>query len=138
MVRKSPQEKKVLSYAKDRRNDYGENDKSSRKAIRQNKRLPNRADRRHGRQIMANAIGAVEPEVSDRAETRVRATRSAWAKRGWRKRPDTPLGDIVIRKLQRQAAKGIGSAGIAADIERIHRSTRGMPNPVVPEAEVLP
>ena len=36
--RSSPQEKKRLSYAKDRRNDYGENDKSSRKNIRRNKR----------------------------------------------------------------------------------------------------
>jgi hypothetical protein len=30
MVRRSPQDKKALSYAKDRRNVYGENDKSSR------------------------------------------------------------------------------------------------------------
>lgn len=30
---KTPQDKKALSYAKDRRNTYGENDKSSRKAI---------------------------------------------------------------------------------------------------------
>ncbi|UGT42762.1 hypothetical protein LTV02_04940 [Nocardia yamanashiensis] len=42
--RKSPQEKKSLSYAKDRRNDYGENDKSSRRNIRRNKRFPHRAD----------------------------------------------------------------------------------------------
>jgi hypothetical protein len=45
MARKSPQVKKALNYAKDRRNDYGENDKSSRKNIRRNKRTPNRADR---------------------------------------------------------------------------------------------
>ncbi|MGW4247257.1 hypothetical protein [Nocardia sp. NPDC004722] len=122
VVQKSPQEKKILSYMKDRRNDYGENDKSSRKAIRLNKRLPNRADRRRERQIMATTIGAIEPEASDRAEATVNGTRSTWAKRGWRKRPDTPLGDIVIRKLQRQA--GIRSADLAADIERIHRSTR--------------
>ena len=31
---KTPQEKKHLSYAKDRRNPYGENSKSSRTAIR--------------------------------------------------------------------------------------------------------
>lgn len=34
MTRRDPQEKKALSYAKDRRNDYGENDKGSRKGIR--------------------------------------------------------------------------------------------------------
>ncbi|MEU1428392.1 hypothetical protein ABZ412_15090 [Nocardia sp. NPDC005746] len=119
VTRKSPQEKKILSYAKDRRNDYGENDKASRKAIRRNKRLPNRADRRHGRQIMAAAIGAVEPEVSDRAESRLRSTRSVWEKRGWRKWPDIPLGEIVIRKLERRAAYEIRAANIAGT----HRCT---------------
>ncbi|WP_194828528.1 hypothetical protein [Nocardia sp. XZ_19_231] len=44
--RRSPQEKKSLSYAKDRRNGYGENDKSSRKNIPRNKRIRNRVDRR--------------------------------------------------------------------------------------------
>lgn len=105
MVRKSPQEKKLLSYAKDRRNNYGENDKSSRKSIRLNKRLPNRADRRHGRQLMATATGAVDPVVSETAETTLRATRSTWVTRGWRKSPDIPLGDMVIQKLKRRAAK---------------------------------
>jgi hypothetical protein len=42
-VRRSPQEKKALSYAKDRRNDYGENDKSSRKNIPPNQTGPERA-----------------------------------------------------------------------------------------------
>ncbi|MEV6099979.1 hypothetical protein [Nocardia sp. NPDC051981] len=113
VTRKSPQEKKILSYTKDRRNDYGENDKSSRKAIRRNKRLPNRADRRHGRQMMATATGAVEAEVSDQAEIKLRSTRSVWDKRGWRKQPDIPLGEIVIRKLERRTAHEIRSANIA-------------------------
>jgi hypothetical protein len=57
MARRSPQETKALSYAKDRRNDYGENDKSSRKNIRRNKRIPNRADRHRERQVLAAATG---------------------------------------------------------------------------------
>ncbi|MFE2009824.1 hypothetical protein [Streptomyces sp. NPDC059491] len=49
MERRTPQEKKRLSYLKDHRNNYGENDKSSRKSIRRNKRFPNSANRRHAR-----------------------------------------------------------------------------------------
>jgi hypothetical protein len=37
--RSSPQEKKRLSYSRDRRNWYGENDKSSRKNIARRKRV---------------------------------------------------------------------------------------------------
>ncbi|WP_040806246.1 hypothetical protein [Nocardia concava] len=123
MVRKTPQEKKLLSYTKDRRNNYGENDKSSRKAIRQNKRLPNRADRRNSRQLMATATGPVDPEASESAETTLRATRSTFAKRGWRKDPDTPLADMVIQKLRRRAARDLNSPTITAAISRIHRTT---------------
>ncbi|GAB2533852.1 hypothetical protein [Nocardia heshunensis] len=119
-MRKSPQEKKILSYAKDRRNDYGENDKSSRKAIRRNKRLPNRADRRSGRQIMATATGAVEAEVPARAEIKLRSTRSVWDTRRWRKHPDIPLGDFVIRKLQRRAAREIRSANTTVTNSRTY------------------
>jgi len=36
MNRKTPQQKKAESYANDRRNTYGENDKASRKAIPRN------------------------------------------------------------------------------------------------------
>jgi hypothetical protein len=58
VARRSPPEKKALSYAEDRRNDYGENDKSSRKNIRRNKRTPNRADRHRDHQVLSQAVGA--------------------------------------------------------------------------------
>lgn len=41
----TPQEKKSLSYAKDRRNTYGENSKASRKAIPLSKALGIRSQR---------------------------------------------------------------------------------------------
>lgn len=44
--KRSPQEKKKLSLQKDRRNDYGENDKSSRKNIPRSKALDKRRLRR--------------------------------------------------------------------------------------------
>lgn len=105
MVRRSPQEKKALSYAKDRRNDYGENDKSSRKNIRRSKRIPNRADRRRGHQILSAVHGPVEPKTAECAETDLRGTKSMWVKRGWRKRPDIPLREMVAYTLRRRAEK---------------------------------
>jgi len=128
VARRSPQEKRALSYTKDRRNDYGENDKSSRKNIRRNKRIPNRADRHRERQVMPSATGPVELEIAEHAEhaeTRLQAKKSMWLTKRWRKWRDAPLGDVVAFKLQRRAERGMGStADSEARIERIRRRTR--------------
>jgi hypothetical protein len=50
---RSPQERKALSYAKDRRNTYGENDKASRKAIPLRKAQESRKDRHKVAQDLA-------------------------------------------------------------------------------------
>ena len=77
MARRSPAEKKALSDAKDRRNTFGENDKSSRRNIRRNKRVPNRADRHREHQVLHAATGiSVVDEVVERAETALLAKRS--------------------------------------------------------------
>ncbi|WP_282783431.1 MULTISPECIES: hypothetical protein [unclassified Nocardia] len=101
-MRRSPQEKKALSYAKDRRNDYGENDKSSRKNIPRNKRVPNRADRHRERQVMASALGPVSVDAAERAEVELRGKRSKWLNMRWRKHRDAPLGEVVMRTLARR------------------------------------
>ena len=112
MVRRDPREKKALSYARDRRNDWGENDKTSRKSIRLRKRLPNRANRHHARQVLAGA-------PSGDAEARLILQR---VKR-WRKYPDAPLGEMVERKLRRRADLGMADpATVEAHIERIRRA----------------
>ncbi|MCA2227046.1 hypothetical protein [Nonomuraea aurantiaca] len=81
--RRSPQEKKQLSYAKDRRNDYGANDKSSRKNIPLRKRAPHRANRRRTHQTLEAAAGAVDELAEEAAEERLLATRpKSWKK--WR------------------------------------------------------
>lgn len=123
MVRRSPQEKKALSYAKDRRNTYGENDKSSRKNIRRNKRIPNRADRHRERQVLATATGSeVSIDAADKAESRLLAKKSMWMTKRWRKWRDTPLAESVARKLRRRAEAGMeGQAAVKARIERIRR-----------------
>lgn len=120
MKRRSPQEKKALSYAKDRRNTYGENDKSSRKAIRVNKRLPHRADRHREHRLLGAVTGAyddVRAEQADSAPPR-RAGR-------WRKLADAPLAETVIHRLQRRARLGmIDPASAEAAIHRVRRTTR--------------
>ncbi len=71
MRRKTPQEKKKYSYAKDRRNAYGENDKSSRKNIPRRKKAPHRANRRRAGQILETITGAVDESAEEGAEVRL-------------------------------------------------------------------
>ena len=79
--RKTPQEKKVLSYQKDRRNAYGQNDKASRKAIPQRKRLAHRSLRR-----------AAKTALTTTSDVSVMPSRPAsW--KAWQKHPDRPLAD---------------------------------------------
>lgn len=124
MGRRTPREKKALSYAKDRRNDYGENDKSSRKNIRRNKRTPNRADRHRERQVLAAATGPVTAEAAEQAETKLQAKKSMWLTKRWRKWRDAPLADVVAHKLRRRAKLGMDdSVDVEARIDRIRRRT---------------
>ncbi|RZU76370.1 hypothetical protein EV384_5018 [Micromonospora kangleipakensis] len=92
--RRSPQEKKALSYALDCRNDYGGNDKASRLAIPRNKRFPRRANRHHDHQRLAGLTGAPDPAIDEVVEVRLRGRRP----KSWRKLPDLPLGRHVERR----------------------------------------
>jgi len=119
--RRSPQEKKRLSYLKDRRNDYGENSKSSRKNIRRSKRFPHRANRRRVHQILESVNGAVDEFAGEEAERRMLARRP----KSWRKYRDTPLGEIVAFTLRRRAQREPGEAKrIAIRLERVRRRLR--------------
>ncbi len=90
--RRTPQEKKRLSYARDRRNDYGQHDKGARNAIPKRKRLASRQARR----VAAKEL-IEDPET---AEAKLRGK----LKRRWRKWPDAVLGDWVASRLKRRAA----------------------------------
>lgn len=120
--RRSPQEKKALSYARDRRNVYGENDKSSRKNIRRNKRSPNRADRHHIRQMLAAAAGTLDPVVEERAADRLGVKKSMWFTKRWRKYPDAPLAQVVTFTLRRRAR--LGMSDLQATEVRVDRVSR--------------
>lgn len=100
---RSPQEKKALSYAKDRRNDFGENDKASRRSIRRNKRTPNRAQRHREHQVLAGATGPLVGPTAEGTEERLLAKKP----KRWRKWRDAPLGEVVARKLSRRVRLGM-------------------------------
>lgn len=95
---KTPQEKKRLSYAKDRRNTYGENSKASRKSIPLRKALGIRAERHVQDHHLAQALKATGLERLDAVENEVRST----PPRVWRKSPDMPLGQALARQLRRR------------------------------------
>ena len=98
----TPQEKKRLSYAKDRRNTYGENNKSSRKAIPLAKALDIRSERRAQDSMLAQALRAPNSDALDVIENGVRATKP----RQWEKSPDEPLGEVLARRAKRVGENG--------------------------------
>ncbi|MFC7550512.1 hypothetical protein [Plantactinospora sp. GCM10030261] len=115
-VRRTPQEKKQLSYEHDRRNNYGENDKSSRKSIRRNKRYPNRSNSHHDRQVLDGAAGPVDERVADVVEQTLYVKR----RRRRRKWPDIPLGVHVEAALERrQQLEGGRSEQVEARRQRL-------------------
>jgi hypothetical protein len=120
--RLSPQEKKLLSYSKDRRNFYGENDKSSRKNIARNKRNRHRSERQRGQQQLSGALGMVDEGVETDLDDRLTRTRRGSR---WRKSPDEQLGLYVASRLKRRMDKGVSAAHTEqARIEKVRRNTR--------------
>lgn len=99
MRRRTPQEKKRLSYARDRRNCYGENDKSSRTSIPQRRRRANRANRRLTDSLLSGADGAVDLVHAESVEDDARGRRP----QRWTKVPDMPLGAYLERKRPRSS-----------------------------------
>ena len=119
MTRKSPQEKKRLSLLKDRRNTYGENSKASRKAIPRHKKAQRRAVRRIQKQVLGSTrrISDADEELSVRL-----ASHETWV---WRKTPDTPLGEVLAKKLKRRAKEGQLSPKVARTrLRSIERRTK--------------
>lgn len=98
-MKRTPQEKKRLSYARDRRNVYGEAPHAARKSIPLRKALRNRANRHYtNRQLRYEVVGFDE-ELADAIESRIRRK----APHEWEKYPDAPLGEVVERKSRNRA-----------------------------------
>ncbi|QKD02964.1 hypothetical protein [Mesorhizobium loti] len=91
---RSPPADKELSYERDGRDGYGENNKSKRKAIPLFKARSNRQGR-HGAKI---AIADMTGEERDVDDAKLRAA-DFKASTPWKtKSPDIPLGDYLKRK----------------------------------------
>ena len=101
----SPQEKKLISYQKDRRNTYGERGSHSRHAIENHNNRDRRAYRRKVNQVLAAAqnITVEEPENLD-------VEAKAVHRRNWKKCADEPLGKVVKWKLERRQRMGINQS----------------------------
>jgi hypothetical protein len=123
VVRRSPQEKKRLSYLKDGRNNYGENDKSSRRSIRTRKRSVNSANRRREHLVLAEYRGSSVPSEADQVEQALHRRRL----KSWRKFPDAPLGAVVIGSLKQRVKAGSDDAARAGErIGKVRRRIDGL------------
>lgn len=94
MRKRTPQEKKKLSYERDRRNVYGEAPHAARKNIPLQKALRNRANRHLANRELAIQGPTPPEEISEELESRVHQK----APKDWKKYPDTLLGEVLAKK----------------------------------------
>ena len=85
-MRVTPQEKKIRDYSKQRKNDFAENNKSSRTAIRNKKRWLNRSYRRS----VNNQLCLSTDEIDDRVMN--------VKKHYWKKWPDSLIIETLNKK----------------------------------------
>jgi hypothetical protein len=91
---RSPQADKALSYERDCRDGYGENNKSKRKAIPKFKAASNREGRHLSKVIVDRMTG---DENSDEEAGLLGADRKSL--QPWKtKSPDMPLGEMLVRR----------------------------------------
>jgi hypothetical protein len=102
---KNPDEKKRLSLALDRRNRYGENSKSSRKGIQRGKQRRHMDERRTVGEVLGRLQGDVQEEQAIEAELIAKTSIADSRRRGFKKRPDTPLGVVLAAKKVRKKTK---------------------------------
>lgn len=96
---RTPQQKKRHSYAKDRRNAYGENSKSSRKNVPRSKALAVRRQRHEQDQTLRSVLKADSEDQQVAAEASVLTAKPRY----WIKQPDIALAVHVARKKHRRA-----------------------------------
>lgn len=92
---RNPQEKKRLRLSKDRRNCYGENDKSSRKNIKRNKRLEKKGIRVERRRLSVLKGAGVSEHESSLTESGVLSREKYKKVCGFKKFSDRPLSEHI-------------------------------------------
>ncbi len=104
-----PRKKKEQSLNQDRRNTYGENDKSSRKSIRRRKHWVNQTYRRSVKQALTT--GDAEAMEDNVAQVR---------RPNWKKCADQSLGDALLDALIQEIEALVQEGGTAL-LERLER-----------------
>jgi DNA adenine methylase len=123
MPKLTPQEKKQLSYAHDRRNVYGQNSKASRRAIPRKKRKKNRAYRKATNQILLKnqSIAVVADDVDKRIEA-ASMTITEWKRQREILRRASEFSELEIGFslffLNRCNRSGIPNAGVIGGLEQ--------------------
>lgn len=107
---KTPQQKKRLSYLRDGRNDYGQNDKASRRLIPKHKAWARRALRRKAKLMLHNA-GLLSPVTALQGGGMEDPGSPGHFPGGWQKGGDLPLWiHVTLNLLHRQAMGGFRDA----------------------------
>ncbi len=99
---KDPKAKKAASLSRDRRNAYGENSKSSRKAIPRGKARSERAHRHAVHQALVSAPRLTSDAGLEHVETELAEAARELQLHGFRKVPDMPLGELLAEKNKRR------------------------------------
>lgn len=99
MTKRTPQEKKKLSYERDRRTVYGNSPQAARKCIPIRKALRNRANRHQQNQQISYQGPTPDPDLADQLESLVHHR----APQQWKKYPDAPLAEVIASKSEDRA-----------------------------------
>lgn len=102
MGRLSPQEKKLLSYTKDRRSDYSANAKASRRLVPLRKRLASRGERKLSSEAVAE-YDFRDPDSVDVVSRKLSGVKLAKAR--FRKDADVPLREHIERQQHFRAVR---------------------------------
>jgi hypothetical protein len=100
---KNPADKKELSLSRDRRNRYGENSKASRKSIQRGKQRRHMDERRTVGEVLGRLKGDVQEDEAAEVELQAKTRITDSQRRGFRKRPDTPLGIVLAAKVRKKS-----------------------------------
>lgn len=103
-IQRTPQEKKRLSYEKDRRNAYGESNKGSRKSIRFRKQWVNQTYRSSVKQLVGQGVSVRSSDEQagqdcvDSLEEKI----NSHQRKFWKKSPDISLKDFIRQQFAKR------------------------------------
>ena len=122
---RTPQEKKQLSYERDRRNVYGEAPHAARKGIPLRKALRNRANRHNANQQLDEYTGVgFDEDLANAIESRLQHK----PENDWKKHRDAPLGEVIAKKSRDRATmRKAGGRSALTYRFYVNRPTRSAP-----------